>query len=281
MPTLALHRDHLDQTALSRGRGLFDAGAHLRHENAVNALAQEVITRLDRTHREMSFMADLPRPDEVDALCEALLRTDPDAATDLLMHAHADGVAVEDLSLRYLASAARQLGQWWEEDRVSSSDVVLAAGLIYGILRSLHRLLAQDARAVQPDEYRAFFGAAPGETHTLGVTMVADHFRHLGWNITLRTQLDHDDLVREAAQERFPVIGLSASSSSMIFPLSRLIVALRMSNPSCWIMVCGKITELEPDIRNLVDADAVVNDLDEAEAMMLAHIDPVRRVALS
>jgi methanogenic corrinoid protein MtbC1 len=264
--------DLLDRDAVLRPRGLFDPRAGLRHENAVQSLAQEVIARLDRAHREVAVHARHPYPEEVEALAQALLRTDPNAATDLLLKAHANGVPVRDLSLRYLAAAARRLGEWWEDDQVSATDVVLAAGLIYGILRSLHRLLADDALATQPDTYRVFFSAPPGETHTLGVTMASDNFRRLGWNVTLRTQLDHDTLVREVAEGGFPVIGLSASCSSMIFPLARLIVALRVSDPSVWIMVCGKITELEPDIRNLVDADAAINDLDEAERLIIAHM---------
>jgi MerR family transcriptional regulator, light-induced transcriptional regulator len=278
MPQARHLSEHLDRETILRPRGLFDPRAGQRHEDAVQSLAQEVIARLDRAHRAgPPQSAHHPYPEEVEALAEALLRTDPNAATDLLLRAHAAGVPVKDLSLRYLAAAARRLGEWWEDDRVSATDVVLAAGLIYGILRSLHRLLADDAMTDQPDRYRVFFSAPPGETHTLGVTMASDHFRRLGWHVTLRTQLDHDAMVQEAATGGFHVIGLSASCSSMIFPLARLIVALRVSDPSVWIMVCGKITELEPEIRSLVDADAAINDLEQAERLMIAHFNPGKR----
>ncbi len=265
-------REVLDPDLIERARGPFRKPDAARHEDAVNFLAREVLTRLDLAHKTAENPVAHPTQAEVTALCEVLLQADAEAALRILLHAHAVGVPAEDLSLQYLAKAARQLGEWWEEDRVSATEVVLATGLIYGILRSLHRLLSDDAHQTQPDLYRAFFASAPGETHTLGITMAADHFRKLGWNIVLRTQMEHEPLVHEASRGKWPVIGLTGSCSRMIFPLARLIIGLRVSNPGSWIMICGKITDLEPDIATLVDADAVTNDLDEAEALMLGRL---------
>ena len=39
--------------------------------------------------------------------------------------------------LEYLALAARKLGKWWEEDRVSFLDVTLGTGRIYAIIRAV------------------------------------------------------------------------------------------------------------------------------------------------
>ena len=60
------------------------------------------------------------------------------------------------------------------------------------------------------------------------------------------------------------MIGLSAGCARMIFPLARLIVALRISNPAAWIMVSGKITDIVPDIVALVDADGAAGDAEAA-----------------
>lgn len=58
----------------------------------------------------------------------------------------------------------------------------------------------------------------------------------------------------------------------MLFPLARLIVALRVSNPGAWIMACGGIVDMEPEVASMVDADASARDLPAAEAMMEEYI---------
>lgn len=93
-----------------------------------------------------------------------------------------------------------------------------------------------------------------------------------GWEIDLRAGLDHDTLVTEIGSIAYPIIGLSASSTRMLFPLARLIVALRVSNPGAWILVSGPIVALEPEVANLVDADAAAVDFSRAETMMESYL---------
>ena len=187
------------------------------------------------------------------------------------MAARADGMPIETLHLGYIAEAARMLGVRWENDEASVSQVIIGAGRIYGILRTLRELFVS-VRLQRPDRYRAVFASTPGEIHTLGVTMAGDHLRRKGWQVDMKAGLSHDALVRAISQDDYPIIGLSASTPMMIFPLARLIVALRMTNPAAWIMVGGLIVHEEPHIQSLVDADGVVLDIQSAEAQMEAHL---------
>jgi len=62
----------------------------------------------------------------------------------------------------------------------------------------------------------------------------------------------------------------------MVFPLARLIVALRITSPAAWIMVSGKIIDLVPDILTLVDADGVAGDAEAALSQMVNHLETAR-----
>ena len=260
----------IDAKAFERAKGIFAGHSTVMPSDAVQALASEVIMRLS----QRSPVSEALRKDiearatdaRIDALCHALLGEDEREATEIVMEAHTAGASVEDLYLDYLAEAARRLGQWWEEDKVASVEVVIGAGRIYAIMRGLRRLFGPGT--VRGQGYRAVFASVPGETHVLGVAMAADLLTMHGWEIDLRAGLDHDTLVHEIGLNNYPIIGLSAGTNRMLFPLARLIVALRVSNPSAWILVSGPITELEPDVVRLVDADASAHDLTEAEAMM-------------
>lgn len=267
----------IDAGAFLRAKGLFLAPAARLPVNAVEALASEVIARLSSRGAPVAETAAERFERMVDDLAQALLAPDDAEATELVMRAHADGLAVEDLYLGLLAGAARRLGRWWDEDRIASVEVVIGAGRIYAIMRGLRRLFGPGAW--RGDTFRAVFASVPGETHVLGVAMAADLLTMHGWEIDLRAGLDHDRLVAEIGAANYPIIGLSASSARMLFPLARLIVALRVSNPSAWIMVCGAIVDLEPEVAHLVDADASARDQPTAEAMMEAYVSTLRREA--
>jgi MerR family transcriptional regulator, light-induced transcriptional regulator len=272
MSDLSPSADALDRDALKRAWNVFHPQSSRLHDQATRALAVEVLSRMEQSRRTSPIkVSPHPNAAELDLLCDALLRSDEAAASAQILQAHQAGVPIDTIYQGYLSGAAQQLGKMWDDDRVSSAEVVIAAGLIYGLMRGMRRLFGAETQ-ILPDEFRAAFAATPGETHTLGVTMAADLLRRHGWQIDLSVGLDHDALVDKMGQHPFPIIGLSASSSRMIFPLARLIVALRLSNPGAWIMVNGKITDLEPDILSLVDADGIANDLESAEAQMEARM---------
>lgn len=246
--------------------------------DVVEGLAREVISRLDERHRNLGA-GHPPEPERIATLCDALLSDPHDAALDLVMAAQAEGMSADMLHLGYLAVAARELGLRWERDEIGFADVIIGAGRIYGILRHLREVFIS-ARILRDDANIAAFVSVPGENHTLGVTMAADYMRRRGWQIDLKAGLGHDALVAELGSRRYPVIGISAGSSSMIFPLARLILALRVSNPEAWIMVSGAIVDQEPDLATLVDADAIATDAPSAEAQIELHMALLESLAL-
>lgn len=264
----------IDHAAFVRARDLFVAPSPRLPADAVQALASEVIARMAQGRADTVLAAADPRGwpdfgDRIDRLAHALLALDDGEATEIVMEAHAAGAGVEALYLGLLAGAARLLGEWWEDDRVGSVEVVIGAGRIYAITRGLRRLFGPGPQ--RGAEYSALFATVPGETHQLGVAMAADLLTIHGWQIVLRSGLDHDALVAQSAAGRYPIIGLSASSVRMLFPLARLIVALRLSNPGVWVLVSGPVVELEPEVVNLVDADAAAAGFAEAERLLEAR----------
>ena len=261
----------LDQEAFEKARGLFSKRAGVLPDTAVHALAAEVITRLERRGAVTPEL--LPPDEEIDALCDALVSPREDAGAELVLQARLHGMSVDMVYLGYLAGAARRLGERWDEDRTTSAQMTIAAGRIYAIMRGLRQAFASD-QWTKPEQICAMFAATPGETHTLGVTMAADFFRRRGWQIDLRVGLTHQEVLSASEHANYPIIGISASSERMVFPLARLIVALRITNPAAWIMISGKVVDLIPEIQTLVDADGVANDAETALAQMQAHVAP-------
>lgn len=242
-------------------------------EDAVTALAQEVVHRVannllaDRRNELALHSKD------IDDLCTALLSDDPQAAAGIIERAQIKGSSYDTLCLSYLTEAARRLGQWWDDDKVSFYRVTIAAGRIYAILRIL-RVSRPD---YLPDLRRtAVFASVPGENHTLGITIATDLARDRGWDIELFLGLPHDDLVETLAKREVSLIGLSASGRRSLPDLTKLIVALRIRNPAARILVCGQIVASAVSLVGLTGADAVAMDFDTAiEAMeRLVSVQP-------
>jgi methanogenic corrinoid protein MtbC1 len=260
------------QTSISDTRGataplvrLLTGQSDAHDHELVHSLALEVLSRLDR--KVTSSLEDVSaiNVSDVTALCDALLSTEETRAAELVMQMVERKIDIDVLHLAYLGEAARMMGSRWEDDLASSAEVIIGAGRIYRILRQLRdRFLF--ARPLRPDDYRAVFASVPGEVHTLGITIAADYMRRRGWQVDLRSGMDHEALVDQIGHSDYSIIGLSGSTSAAIFPLTRLIVALRISNPRAWIVIGGTIVQAVPDIVTLVDADGAVRTVEEASA---------------
>ncbi len=236
-------------------------------EEAVSSLAREVVRRLAFRMPRAVKKEDLPTKSDVDLLCAALLARDDRAADRFILAARRDGVEIEAIYLGYVAGAAARLGEMWDDDQVSFIDVTMACGKLYRIIRSLRHVIAPGI-VDNRDECPAMFALVPGETHTLGIEIATDLFRREGWDIDQMIGLDHDSLVAQSDRRSYRAIVLVANSDGMIEPLTRLVLALRISHPLAHLVVAGKIINHYPDIRELVGADAVMNEIDTAIATM-------------
>ncbi|MGB8814055.1 MAG: cobalamin-dependent protein [Paracoccaceae bacterium] len=230
-------------------------------EATLAALAEEVVQRVAK-NLTVSLPPDLlPSSQEIDALSDALLSEDPSAAATIIENAQRKGSSYEALCLSYLGVAAQRLGEWWDNDQVTFYRVTVAAGRIYAILR----ILRLERATSSPDLRKAaIFASVPGENHTLGITIATDLARDRGWDIELFVGLSHNDLVQKFEQRQPALIGLSASGIRSLPALTKLIVALRINNPSVRILVCGQIASSNLSLVGVTGADAAAQDFQGA-----------------
>ena len=231
-------------------------------EAAVASLAREVIRRLSDHQTIKSVQIDIPTESSIDDLAEALMTPDASAGITFVERVRAQGASVETVYVAYLAEAAKTLGRWWDEDRVTFVDVTIAIGHVYAIMRSLRSSFY--STSTRPPTKSALFAMVPGDDHSLGVEMAADLFRKNNWDIALQVGLSHDALVDYISASGHDIIGLSAGSERSIVPLAKLVVALRISVPKTSILVCGNVTCIAPDVVELMGVDAMPIQVEDA-----------------
>ncbi|MEM5474594.1 cobalamin-dependent protein [Hoeflea sp. AS60] len=234
-------------------------------EDEVRSLAKEVLRRVAQRAPEHPALAQRTSHADIERLCMALTSKDDEAATRLIMQIGADGASPDTIYLTFLAGAARLLGEWWDDSRLSFFDVTIATSRIYSIMRGMSHLFVP----TEPARIRvASFASVPGETHTLGVSMAADLFRKEGWDIELLVGLGHHDLIAEIAQSRPRLIGLSCSGRHSSVSLAKLIIGLRLSNPGAFIMVSGQVLDEAEDLVLAMDVDGTASAFRGAKATM-------------
>ena len=216
----------------------------------------------DDAHDQTNGLKFAPIPQGAVDLAAMVLREDESS-----VRAHvADAVALHGLEavcLDLLAPAARHLGNLWDEDICSFSDVTI------GLMRLQSALLAVTIPGVKPGIESAIsarrtvlLAPAPGDQHSFGLTMVAGFLERAGWTVSLLS--DGAPASIEAALSRtwFGVLGLSAGSSAKLPALGRMLPRLRSvsRNPDLAIMVGGPLFSASPDLAAEIGADSTAVD---------------------
>lgn len=256
--------EDIDPQIFEEARGRITSATTRLPRRMLETLAQEVVARLASQHERIAQSeAELVSPERITALCEALISNDDTAAAKLIADARSEGASVETVYLGHLGAAAKQLGEWWTEDRTTFVHVTIAAGRIYAIMRSLRAV--PESLTPRPGRH-AVFATVPGDMHDIGVTMAADLFRRRGWRVDLMIGANHDELVDNIDRARAVVIGLSASGPRAFKALPKLIVALRICHPKAFIMVSGHMAEIDHELIAVAGVDAITADIDDAIA---------------
>jgi methanogenic corrinoid protein MtbC1 len=192
----------------------------------------------------------------------------------------ADAVAaygLETVCLDLLAPAARHLGELWNEDICSFSDVTIGLMRLQSALLAVTVPVAGIAGAASARR-SVLLAPAPGDYHNFGLTMVAGFLERGGWSVT---QLgDGAQATIEAALRRnwFGVLGLSAGSTAKLAAVQLMLPRLRAvsRNPDLGIMVGGPPCVADPGLARDIGADCTAADGQQAVKMAEALIAPRR-----
>ena len=178
----------------------------------------------------------------------------------------ADAVAsygLEAVCLNLLAPAARRLGNLWDEDICSFTDVTI------GLMRLQSALLAVTIPGVGPGNEGAIsarrtvlLAPAPGDQHSFGLNMVAGFLERAGWTVTLLGDGAPASIETALSRNWFGVLGLSAGSNAKLASLGRMLPRMRSvsRNPDLAIMVGGPLFSASPDLAAEIGADSTAVD---------------------
>lgn len=188
---------------------------------------------------------------------------DFDAMNSIILSLLKNRVGLDIIYLKLISPAARLLGDRWLSDDVSFVDVHV------GLLR-LHQLVVEfesfNISNVKPLDLRLLLATAPGEQHTLGITMVGDFFRRSGWEVDYCIGMEGSEIVHKVASTSYNCVGFSVNYSSCFDSLRPLIALIRQTIPDKkpLIAVGGNYFVRFPGMHKNLDVDLCLGDAADA-----------------
>ena len=251
-------------------------------ESSVSEVVErQVLPRLVLSHRgddphaaPSSIQAPSVDPAEIAELAELVLHDAPEPAEHFLDARRHRGLHLEDFYVGYLAPAARLLGELWEDDRLSFTQVTIGVGRLQQLQHRLSDSLEHDLPP-RVNSRRILLASAPGEQHTFGLSIVASCFRTEGWDVAGGPGTDGTTLLEAVEEQWFDLVGLSISTDRHLDALSRLIRRARRAsrNRSLGVVVGGPLLEHRADLARVTGADAAMTDATRAPAEARAVVE--------
>jgi methanogenic corrinoid protein MtbC1 len=191
-----------------------------------------------------------------------LLLSDTSPAVDAFVEGlRGRGMRADDLYIDLLGPSARLLGDRWEDDTSTFSEITIAMVGMRRVLRELSPVFHAEV-APRPVNKRALLVPAPGEQHSLGLAIVTDFLRRAGWDVWSGVPDSRDGLMTILRRESFGLLGFSTACDDRLESLATAIrLARRASrNPSIGVMVGGSLFVQTPEMATLIGADATAMD---------------------
>lgn len=170
------------------------------------------------------------------------------------------GSNVEEVYLKLLAPAAKELGDLWLADKCSFYDVTLGASQLQFIMRECaSSLMPTNGGGVS---LNVVLGGAPGEQHLFGISMIEEFFRNRGWNTTSLIGCEDTTMIDVVAHQHMDVIALTCSCSGLVQPLSQEISEIKKhsQNKDIVVVVGGYVFEQDDSLVQQVGADHTAAD---------------------
>ena len=238
-----------------------------RKRRLARTIEAEIIPRLMLAHRPAPLAVPEGRASAtcVPEFLALVMKPEAEEVKTFVEGLRTDGWSLEMLYLDLMAPTARKLGELWEADLCDFTEVTIGLGRLHNVLLELSMTFRADSTPWSRGR-KALLVPAPGEQHTLGLSMVAEFFRRSGWEVhgdKAGARCSVADMVRN---EWFDLVGFSAGSDCRIESVAAEILAIRRAskNPAIAVMVGGPIFLAHPEMVAQVGADAMAIDAPDA-----------------
>ena len=203
-------------------------------------------------------------PRTLDSFVRMSLTRDAHALADFIETLMEGGLPLSEVYAHLLIPCARRLGEGWEDDSLSFTDVTVALSRLHQVVRTLSWRVPSPAPG---DGAPAIcLAPLPGSQHTFGLAVLEDGFRRAGWRTWLDPHASMGEPEETLAAEWFDVFGLGVTCDAQLEPIAAIVARARRAscNPDLFVMVGGRLFSERPELARLAGADATAADTSDA-----------------
>ena len=251
-------------------------------ESLVKTIEGNILPHIIEQHLESSISEDLLAKATINEnnilqLTNFVLQEDARASVSFVKEIHASGTSLEDIYLLLLTPVARKLGEMWEQDESSFTEVTIALWRIKQLMYDLSPIFQQYAGQSKTGS-SIMLVPLPGSQHNLGLFMVSEFFAKAGWRIWGELAATEEEIIQMAANEWFDVVGLSASVREQFPQLKELIKSIKAKskNPNVGVIIGSPVFNQFPELIDDLGADMVGMDADDALEKATFYVERLR-----
>lgn len=231
----------------------------------VKVIEGEIIPRLflaHRGHAEARVAEEIEDLAKGDAFAGMVLSSESEEIIERVEKLLDKGIPAERIFMDLLAPIARRLGEFWEEDRCTFTEVTLGLSRLHQVLHEIGRRRSAEFAHKHAGGRRAYFIPAPGEQHTFGLSMLEEFFLHAGWETAVDHEASAKTILAAVAKQNLDVVGFSISCKEFLDPLSDLIKKTRAAsrNKEIAVMVGGRVFQDDPGLAEKLGRATVLPD---------------------
>ena len=171
-------------------------------------------------------------------------------------------VSLQDIYVRVFQPALNEIGSQYEEGRVDEAQEHLATEITERAMSRVSQFYSPVIRANR----KATLGCVAGNWHSLGLRMIGDALKQLGWEVVfLGANVPTASLVKMVETVRPHLVIISCSLDEQEEELKRALAQLQVlksrANPSFRVVVGGHLFSSRPELQRTIAADFFPTDL--------------------
>ena len=251
-------------------------------ESLVKTIEGKILPHIIEKHLESSIPEDLlakaiVEENRISELTSLVLQEDARASVNYVKEIHTSGTSLEDIYLLLLTPVARKLGEMWDADESSFTEVTIALWRIKQLMYDLSPIFQQYAEQNKKGS-SIMLVPLPGSQHNLGLFMVSEFFARAGWRIWGELAATEDEIISMSANEWFDVVGLSASVREQFPQLKELIKSIKAKskNPHVGVIIGSPVFNQFPELVDDLGADMIGIDAADALEKATFYVERLR-----
>jgi len=181
---------------------------------------------------------------------------------DELVQAMEQGVRLQDLYMNVIEPALIEIGQQWEENKISVGHEHYFSEATVNILAQLNSHI----RVAENKKYRAVLLCTHGEEHSIALKMINNLLEEDGWETYfMGTNVPMDSLLLLLKEKDIDLVALSITMNYHLNGTESLVKVIKNSNlkKPVKILVGGRALSHDPLLWRTLGADGFANSFEE------------------